>query len=196
MPLVRREMILTDAPTLFLLHGWGSDADDLFSMASPLRLPQSVVALQAPDRHPGGQGWSWFDIGWSERGIHLDTESARARASTLAQVFAGYPRPWTVAGFSQGAMMASLLLAERPHDVDEAILMAGLLLPGVAVASGPRRRTLVTHGRADEVVPYSEGERMARELSQHHDVTFVPDPDGHGVSMAQLVAIGAFLSRD
>ncbi len=194
MPLARREMILTDAPTLFLLHGWGSDADDLFSMASPLRLPQSVVALQAPDRHPGGSGWSWFDIGWGDQGIFLDTESARERARNLAQTFEEYPRPWTVVGFSQGAMMASLLLAERPESVDAAVLIAGLLLPGVSVADGPRRRVLVTHGRSDEVVSFLEGERMARELSQRHEVRFVPDPDGHGVSMAQLLAIGGFLS--
>lgn len=189
-------MILSDAPTLFLLHGWGSDADDLFSMASPLRLPQSVVALQAPDRHPSGRGWSWFDIGWSERGIHLDTAKARDRVAVLADVFREYPRPWTVAGFSQGAMVGALLLAERPEDVDEAVLMAGMLLPGSTPAEGPRRRALVTHGRADEVVPFSEGERMARVLGERHDVQFVPDPDGHGVSMAQLLAIGAFLSHE
>lgn len=196
MSFVRREMILTDAPTLFLLHGWGSDADDLFSMASPLRLPQSVVALQAPDRHPGGSGWSWFDIGWSDRGISLDTEGARRRAEELVATFADYPRPWTVVGFSQGAMMAAMLLAEHPAELDAAVLIAGMLLPGVTPLAGPRRTALVTHGRRDEVVPFSEGERMARELGAHHDVRFVPDADGHGVSMAQLVAIGGFLSAE
>ena len=194
MPLVRRETLLPNAPTLFLLHGWGSDAADLFGMASPLGLPQSVVALQGPDRHPGGSGWSWFDIGWSERGILLDTEGARERAAILAETFVEYPRPWTVVGFSQGAMMAALLLAERPQDVDRAILIAGMLLPGVVPAEGPRRGVLVTHGRADEVVPYSEGERMARELGERHEVRFLPDAGGHGVSMAQLYGIGSFLA--
>ncbi|RYG40952.1 phospholipase, partial [bacterium] len=52
MPLLRRESIRLGVPTLFLLHGWGSDADDLFSMTSPFGLPFSIVALQAPDRHP------------------------------------------------------------------------------------------------------------------------------------------------
>lgn len=187
-------MLLTNAPTLFLLHGWGSDADDLFSMASPLRLPQSVVAIQAPDRHPGGSGWSWFDIGWNAHGISLDTDRARERAAMLAETFKEYPRPWTVVGFSQGAMMAGLLLAERPGDVDAAVLIAGMLLPGIEPVEGPRRRALVTHGRRDEVVPFSEGERMARTLGKRHDVQFFPDSDGHGVSMAQLVQIGTFLS--
>lgn len=195
MSLIRREMILSEAPTLFLLHGWGSDADDLFSMASPLRLPQSVVALQAPDPHPGGRGWSWFDIGWGERGIFLDTDKARERATLLVKTFAEYPRPWTVVGFSQGAMMAALLLAESPQEVDAAVLIAGMLLPNAKVAEGPRRRVLVTHGRADEVVPFTEGERMVRELNAGHDVRFVPDPGGHSVSMAQLIAIGGFLSE-
>ena len=193
MDLQRRESLVEGAPTLFLLHGWGSDAADLFSMAAPLELPYSVVALQAPDRYPGGTGWSWFDIGWSERGVSLDTDGARRSAELLTTAFTPYPRPWTVLGFSQGAMMASLLLAEDPMAVARAILIAGMLLPEVAIAAGAGRDVLVTHGRTDPVVPFAEGERMARSLGERHRVRFLPDPGAHGVSMAQLLAIGDFL---
>lgn len=195
MPLYRREQLVPDAPTLFLLHGWGSDADDLFSMAAPLGLPYSVVALQGPDRHPNGSGWSWFEIGWDAHRVSLYTPGARERADELVRTFEEYPRPWTVLGFSQGAMMAGLLLAEHPESVDVAVLIAGMLLPGVDVAEGSRRRALVTHGRADEVVPFAAGEAMASALGARHDVQFVPDGGGHGVSMAQLLAIQGFLAR-
>ncbi len=196
MPLLRRERLVPGAPTLFLLHGWGSNADDLFSLAGSLPIPLSIVSLQAPDPHPMGSGWSWFDLGFDPRaGVTMDVEGARRRAGELAAEFEAYGRPWTVLGFSQGAMMGGLLLAERPESVDAAVLVAGLLLPGVEPAPGPRRRALVTHGRGDGVVPFAAGEALARALGEVHDVAFVPAEGDHGVVPSQLSEILSFLLR-
>lgn len=196
MPLVRRERLIPNAPTLFLLHGWGSSADDLFSLAGSLPLPLSVVSLQGRDRHPGGEGYSWFEIGMSLGGeVRLDTEGARGVAGDLAAEFEAYPRPWTVLGFSQGAMMAGLLLGERPEAVDAGVMIAGLALPGLVVASGPRRRALVTHGRGDEVVPFAAGEDLARRLGEVHDVRFAPADGGHWVEPSQVQEILSFFVR-
>ena len=196
MPLLRRERLIPDAPTLFLLHGWGSNAEDLFSLAGSLPLPLSVVSLQGPEHHPTGQGFSWFDIGSSPQGeVRMDTAGARRVGGDLVAEFERYPRPWTVLGFSQGAMMAGLLLAERPEAVDAAVMIAGLALPGVQVASGIRREALVTHGRQDEVVPFAAGEALARSLGEVHNVRFAPAEGGHWVEPSQVQEILSFIVR-
>ncbi|RYG86166.1 hypothetical protein EON77_04285 [bacterium] len=90
--------------------------------------------------------------------------------------------------------MTALLLAEHPDSVDVAVMIAGMMLPGTTVVEEERRHALVTHGRTDPVVPFAAGEALARALESNHDVRFVADGGGHGVSMTQLMAINSFLA--
>ena len=48
----------TDRPLLIIMHGYGSNEGDLFSLAPHLPREPVIAALRAP--LPVGAGWAWF----------------------------------------------------------------------------------------------------------------------------------------
>ncbi|WP_285715326.1 hypothetical protein, partial [Proteus vulgaris] len=50
-----------NAPLLLLLHGYGSNEEDLFSFASELPEEAFIISLSAP-RNLQPYGYSWYDI--------------------------------------------------------------------------------------------------------------------------------------
>ncbi|HJL16590.1 MAG TPA: hypothetical protein RMH99_13085 [Sandaracinaceae bacterium LLY-WYZ-13_1] len=108
------------------------------------------------------------------------------------------PERTLLAGFSQGAILATdvALRTDRP--------LAGLgILSGTTVAAQdwtPRmedRRALpvfVTHGRADELLPFPMAERLVAELrTRGVDVRWHPHPEGHEMSPVIVPAFSAFV---
>ena len=54
-------------PTIILIHGYGSNAEDLFSFAPYLPKSHTIIALQAPLSM--GQGsYAWYPLGMNETG--------------------------------------------------------------------------------------------------------------------------------
>ena len=60
------------ARRLVLLHGWGADADDLLDLGQELvDATVSVVALRAPQAHPGGFGRQWYPLSPAPEWVQL-----------------------------------------------------------------------------------------------------------------------------
>ena len=53
------------SPVIILLHGYGSNAEDLFSFAPYLPANHTVISLEAPISLPMG-GHAWYDIYFNE----------------------------------------------------------------------------------------------------------------------------------
>ena len=67
------------ARRLVLLHGWGADADDLLDLGQELvDATVSVVALRAPQAHPGGFGRQWYPLSPAPEWVQLLTLSRTA----------------------------------------------------------------------------------------------------------------------
>ena len=52
---------LKQNPAIFLIHGYGSNADDLFSFSSFLPKTHSIISLQAPLRL-ASQSYAWYPL--------------------------------------------------------------------------------------------------------------------------------------
>jgi len=183
------------APTrLVLLHGWGADADDLLDLAGLLVGPEvSVVALRAPEPHPGGVGRQWYGlqpIAWEQL-----PAARHALQTRLAALAASAPLERTVLlGFSQGGAMAL--------DVG-----SGLPLAGIVACSGyphegwqPEAATVVpppvllSHGREDPVVPFAASEAAQDRLMRAGcRVRLLPFSGGHTIDQAVLPELAAFV---
>ncbi|MFM8524298.1 MAG: alpha/beta hydrolase [Cyanobacteriota bacterium] len=156
---------------LVLLHGWGADADDLLDLGDLLISggpPTQIVALRAPQPHPGGFGRQWYDLqtpGWP------DLPDARLALRHRLQNLAGsLPLERTVVlGFSQGAAMA----IDAAGDLPLAGLVAcsgyphegsPLLLAADAADTPWRPATvlLLTHGQDDPIVRHEASEDLLR----------------------------------
>ena len=182
------------AKRLVLLHGWGADADDLLELGRQLcGERRQLVALRAPQPHPGGSGRQWYDLqnrSWPD--LPQARLALRARLEALGR---SLPLEQTVLlGFSQGAAMAV--------DVGSDLALAGIVAcsgyphPGWQ-AKPAMAKVLLTHGKNDPVVPYAASEELLRLLQlQQARVELVSSAGQHGIDAELLPAIRRFIDPE
>jgi phospholipase/carboxylesterase len=153
------------APLVVLLHGRGSDKDDLMGLAPHFPADAIVVAPRAP--FPGapwgyGPGWAWYRfIDRNRPESESFSESLQALATFLAELPAELPvrpGPLTLGGFSQGGTLSLALALTRPGEVPEVLNFSGFLADHPAVSATPESvagtRIFWGHGTRDPNIPF------------------------------------------
>jgi phospholipase/carboxylesterase len=158
-----------------LLHGYGSNGDDLIALAPHwARLLPDAEFLSPHAPFPcdmGGFGHQWF--AFADRDQQAILAGARAAAAILdAFLDEALARrglggsDLALTGFSQGAMMALFVALRRAEAVAAVVGYSGSLVGAPALAGEIRSRppVLLVHGDADPVVPYQELARAEAAL--------------------------------
>ncbi|HEY9282524.1 MAG TPA: alpha/beta fold hydrolase [Pyrinomonadaceae bacterium] len=194
-------------PLLLLLHGIGSNEEDLFGLAPYLDERFLVVSARAPVALGYG-GYGWFQIEFTPAGMSADVEQAKrslgllpAFIGALAGTYRADAGRVYVAGFSQGAMMSLALLLTRPELVAGVVAMSGRL-PRQVIEREPDAEALagkpllITHGLYDEVLPVESG-RAARDYFRELPVelTYREYPMAHEVSAESLRDVTDWLTK-
>jgi phospholipase/carboxylesterase len=194
------------APALILLHGFGSNEQDLFGLAPGVDQRFLVVSARAPVALGDGQ-FGWFRIERTPAGLSMDHAGARESGALLARFvgeaverYGADPTQVYLGGFSQGAIMALGLALTQPERVAGIVAMSGRLPPPdtIAMASPARLAGLpimVVHGTEDPVLPIEHG-REARDVLSRLPVelTYREHPIGHYSTPQSLVEVAAWLS--
>ncbi len=196
----------TAPPLLLLLHGVGSNEEDLFGLAPYLDARFLVVSARAPVvLGPGSYGW--FRVDFTPEGMAADLAQAKRSlemlpgfVKELVETYGTDERRTYLAGFSQGAMMSLALMLTRPERLAGVAAMSGPLPR--QVAAEPDRDALdkmpviITHGLYDPVLPV-ENARDARKYLETLPVelTYREYPMGHEVSVESLRDVTAWLTR-
>jgi phospholipase/carboxylesterase len=194
-------------PLLLLLHGIGSNEEDLFSLAPYLDGRFLLVSARAPVfMGPGSYGW--FNIEFTPQGMIADIEQAEkslqhltAFIDELVETYRAESKCVYLMGFSQGAMMSLALALTRPEKVAGAVVMSGRF-PSQQHERGPDLEALkgkpflVTHGLYDPVLPIEQGRAVRKNLEALPvELTYLEYPMGHEVSLESLRDVSAWLSR-
>jgi len=179
-----------------LLHGFGSDEQDLLGLAPYFPPAWKVLSVRAPHDCPFG-GYAWFDIEFSPDGAKsCDFVQAEQSAAFVREIVSElrtqYPGlPTLLGGFSQGAMMS---LASGA-DVDRLWLASGCLLP--FLKTPPKCPVLVQHGVMDPMIPVKEANKMADWLDEGGaSYEYREYPMAHTISEASLTDFLAWLASD
>ena len=195
-----------NAPTIIMLHGYGSNEKDLIQLAPLLNRSFRYVSARAPHTLDFGM-FGWFPIEFTANGITVDQEAAGAARTLLItfieEIIAEYhPRGNRVflMGFSQGSVMSYLTAFEKPDLLHGVIACSGQLpektLPEPASLSTAfcRLPFLVLHGIHDEVLPISKGRASNEWLRQHvQDLTYREYPVAHQISESGIELIKNWL---
>jgi phospholipase/carboxylesterase len=196
----------TRPPLLILLHGVGSNEQDLMELASYLDPRFLVVSVRSPlTLGPGAYGW--YPVMFTPQGAVGDTKQAIASREKLTaflgeavEAYGADPRRVYLLGFSQGAIMSLLVGLKRPDLVAGIVPMSGRLLPE-ALADRATDDALqglsvfAVHGTRDNVLPVSGGRAIRDELSKLPVALTYREYDmGHQVSADSLADVSAWLT--
>ena len=202
-----REAAEAQPPLLLLLHGIGSNEQDLFSMAPLLDPRFFVVSARAPIEIMAG-GYAWFNIEFTaEGGIVPDLDQAEASRLRLARFIDEVVEAYGVdrrcvylMGFSQGAMMSLSVALTRPNKVARVVAMSGRL-PEQAVSNPAsleeirKLEIFVSHGAYDDLLPILNGRACRDQLERLGvSLTYREYPMGHEVRPEALREITAWLT--
>lgn len=187
------------ARALVLLHGFGAPGDDLVPLGEALARRAALRALMpaAPHAWPGGlPGRQWFPRDASTDDVRAATRAIDALLESIAERGTARERV-VLAGFSQGAILSVASAATSRRGPPAAIVaLSGRLLPGMHRELHRLRDVpvLVSHGRADPIIPFARGEAMARQLeAAGARVTFVPFDGGHEIPPVVVDRVVEFL---
>ncbi|QLD12154.1 alpha/beta hydrolase [Microbacterium oleivorans] len=188
-------------PLLVMMHGYGSDENDLFTLAPHLPREYVLAAVRAPLAPPfPTPGWSWYPI----EGLDGRTpEQVTAGARTLLDWIRGARSDAAsvgLLGFSQGGVMALEALRLEPASFSFAVSLAGYAnphpLPGDAALAERRPPVFWGRGARDEVIPAPLVAHTVQWLPAHVELSGRVYPDlGHAVSAQELSDVATFLHK-
>jgi phospholipase/carboxylesterase len=182
-------------PLLLLLHGYGSNEEDLFSFASELPDEYYIVSARAPYDLMYGS-YAWYSINFdADENKFSDNEQAKKSRDLIAQFIdeltANYPidtESVTLIGFSQGTILSYAVALSHPEKVQRVVAMSGyvnqeILEENYIKNSFSNLKIFASHGTVDQVIPVDWG-RKAKPFLENLGIntTYKEYPVGHGVS--------------
>jgi phospholipase/carboxylesterase len=181
-------------PLLLLLHGFGSNEEDLFSFASELPDEYFVISVRAPIDIGGG--YTWYSINFdADENKFSNNEEARVSRDLIAnfidELIAKYEidaQNVTLIGFSQGTILSYSIALSYPEKVSRVVALSGYLNLEIAKENYvdndlSHLKMFISHGTSDQVIPV-DWARKAKPILDNLGVQSVYKeyPVGHGVA--------------
>jgi phospholipase/carboxylesterase len=194
--LVREPKIKKDKnPLLLLLHGYGSNEEDLFSFASELPDEYYVISARAPYGLPP-YGFAWYAINFDadENKFSDMVQASQSRDLVLQfldELLGQYPIDAdnvTLVGFSQGCILSYAVALSRPEKIKRVVAMSGylnkeLLTDGYESNDFSHLTMFISHGTVDQVIPVEWARKAKPELDKLGIASIYKEyPVGHGVA--------------
>ena len=194
---ITRESSIKDgkAPLLIMLHGYGSDENDLFSFASELPKELYIISLRAPyTMQPFGNAWYAINFD-AEKGKWSDNEQAIQSRDLIAEFINEacniYPvdkNNVTLLGFSQGTILSYAVALTYPEIVKNIVALSGYVNIDIISENFKNKDYsnldfYCSHGSADQVIPVDWARQTPKFLDALHiKHQYNEFPVGHGVA--------------
>ncbi len=182
-------------PLLLLLHGYGSNEEDLFSFAEELPEEYYVISVQAPYAlQPYGYAWYAINFDADMNKFSDDKQAIESRElivrflDELIEKYPIDPNNITLIGFSQGSILSYSVALSYPEKVNRVVALSGYLNEDILKENYKNNdftnlNFFVSHGSADQVIPV-EWARKTPEFLNKLGVknVYFEYPVGHGVA--------------
>lgn len=194
--LIREPKVKNDKnPLLLLLHGYGSNEEDLFSFASELPDEYYIVSVRAPYDLMYGS-YAWYAINFdADENKFSDMEQGKMSRDLIADfidiLIAKYPidaQNVTLIGFSQGSILSYAVALSYPEKVQRLVAMSGYLNTEMATDNFQENdfsnlKIFASHGKVDQVIPVEWARKTEPALAALGiPIVYKEYPIGHGVA--------------
>jgi phospholipase/carboxylesterase len=165
-------------PLLILLHGYGSNEQDLFSFAPELPDDLLIISARAP-MAMGPEAYSWYTISFDTNdGKFSDTDEASVSRDLIAQFidevkenFDVNPDKTFLLGFSQGTILSYSVALNYADKVQHVIALSGyinleLLSKEHRIQNFSNLDFFISHGSVDQVIPVEWAQNAAPYLNE------------------------------
>ncbi|WP_338374992.1 alpha/beta fold hydrolase [uncultured Flavobacterium sp.] len=194
--LIREPKVKLDKnPAIILLHGYGSNEEDLFSFATELPDEYYVISARAP-YDMMYESYAWYAINFdADENKFSDLDQARSSRDLIVEFidecvskYAIDVEKVTLIGFSQGAILSSAVALSYPEKINRVVALSGYLNTEIATEDYLKNnitkvKFFVSHGTVDQVIPVDWARKTKPVLENLGiDVVYNEYPIGHGVS--------------
>jgi phospholipase/carboxylesterase len=192
-----------DAPVVFILHGLGANANDLFPMIQAMNLPPCKYVLPDGPITVGDHAYAWYDLQTQSRS---DMVKSRNYLFGLMRLYStegekpGRVRPIIMTGFSQGGVMSLEAGLNYKGKVEAIVCMSGYIwYPGQTLAhpfAPSDIPILMVHGTNDMTVIEDWTQKTVKALKKAgFKPIFKEFPMGHTITRESLAEVTQFLQN-
>lgn len=206
--IIRESSLTENAPLLIMMHGYGSDENDLFSFAAELPQELFIISVKAPyPMQPYGN--AWYAINFDEdKGKWSDNEQAIESRDLIAkfidEAVATYPvnkNNVSLLGFSQGTILSYAVALTYPEKVKNIVALSGYINKDILPEDVENRDYsnldfYCSHGSSDQVIPINWA-RLTSPFLYGLNIThkYSEFPVGHGVAPQNFYELKDWLTK-
>ena len=194
----------TKQPLIVLIHGYGSNENDLFSFNSLFDENLNIVSYRATKELYQNM-YAWYDIYFENNVKSFDVKTAIQSTKLITEEIKLFCNEYncdenrvTLIGFSQGAILGYSILFLNPNLLKNLVALSGYVEEKILERNYIKTNTsiYVSHGKNDETIPFDDSRKTLQLLdSKKIKYDFFEFNQGHGVSQENLYSILNWLSK-
>ena len=192
---------------IFLLHGYGSNEEDLYSLKEIIPSNYVIISLRAPITI-GLNSYAWYSINFEnniDRWIDID-EAINSKNIVINDILLHLKdleivnKRVSILGFSQGAILSWSIGIEHPDLIKNIIPLSGFYHPEITLKNLNfkfRLNCFSSHGIHDEVIPIDWARRGIQILDKKNiNIEFNEYQSGHEISKENLRDVIEWLNKN
>jgi len=182
-------------PVIILLHGLGSNEEDLFQFADGIDGRFMVISARAPDKI-GVDQYSWYplrknsagELTYQEVSVSIATRLVKQFVDEVKRNYSVDPFKIYLGGFSQGAILSLGTGLKYPLAIRGVACLSGEFYPQFekSLNSEVAKRgfdIFISHGKKDAILPYEDMVESVKLLKNNdYKITEYYYDTGHTIS--------------
>ena len=192
---------------IFLLHGYGSNEEDLFSLKEFIPTNYITISLRAPISI-GFDSYAWYSINF-ENNIDrwIDNDEAKSSKNIIINDILLHLKDLaftneniSILGFSQGAILSWSIGIEYPNLIKNILPLSGFYHSDITETNLNhkfRLNSFSTHGINDPVIPIDWARRGIQSLNKYNiNIEFKEYDSGHEINNENLRDVIEWLNKN
>ena len=202
---IERKSNKINSPLIVLIHGYGSNERDLFSLIDYFPIDSYVISLRAP-KELFNDSYAWYDIYLDSNNKFYDHDAAARVRDELFHFIDDLSKSpnidshnITLIGFSQGAILSHAISFSYPEKIKNIIALSGVVDEKIMKKTSliPKTNIYISHGTNDNLIDY-ETSKESLNFYIENDIKFKFESydQGHGINQQNLEAMIKWLIRN